>query len=63
MIIGCDIELTIDELFQLTPFSGLSFSPRYKAAPFAAKLDPELYELLVLVDAIRAGKTRERNYA
>lgn len=42
---------------------GLSFSPLYKAAPSAAKADPKLYELLVLVDAIRGGRARERNYA
>lgn len=42
---------------------GLSFSPLYKAAVFAAKSDPALYELLVLVDAIRGGRARERNYA
>ena len=40
---------------------GSSFSPLYKSAPRAARADPELYELLVLVDAIRGGKARERN--
>ena len=40
---------------------GASFSPLYKSAPKAARTDPELYELLVLVDAIRGGKARERN--
>ena len=42
---------------------GLSFSPLYKAAPSAAKADQKLYELLVLVDAIRGGRARERSYA
>lgn len=42
---------------------GLSFSPLYKSAPIAAKSDLALYELLVLVDAIRGGCARERNYA
>jgi predicted nucleotidyltransferase len=42
---------------------GESFSPLYKSAPFAAKNDPVLYELLVLVDAIRGGKAREREIA
>jgi hypothetical protein len=40
---------------------GSSFSPLYKSAPKAARADPGLYELLILVDAIRGGKTRERN--
>lgn len=42
---------------------GLGFSPLHKAAPAAARSDERLYELLVLVDAIRAGRARERNYA
>jgi len=42
---------------------GLGFSPLHKAAPAAAKSDVQLYELLVLVDAIRAGRARERGYA
>jgi len=40
---------------------GSSFLPLYKSAPKAARADPALYELLVLVDAIRGGKARERN--
>jgi hypothetical protein len=39
---------------------GLSFSPLYKGAPKAALLDPRLYQLLALCDAIRSGRTRER---
>ncbi len=42
---------------------GESFSPLYKAAPNAAKNDPELYELLVLIDFIRGGRARERDIA
>lgn len=42
---------------------GASFSPLYKSAPTAARADPELYELLVLVDAIRGGRARERELA
>ena len=42
---------------------GISFSPLYKSVPKAAKLDPRLYELLVLVDAIRSGQARERDFA
>lgn len=42
---------------------GTSFSPIYQSAPGAARRDPKLYELLVLVDAIRAGRVREREFA
>ena len=42
---------------------GLGFSPLYKSVPTAAKSDSTLYELLVLVDAIRGGRARERSYA
>lgn len=42
---------------------GMAFSPLYKSAPKAAQLDPALYELLVLVDAIRGGRARERAFA
>lgn len=45
------------------PVRGESFSPLYKSAPFAAKKDPVLYELLSLVDAIRGGRAREREMA
>ena len=42
---------------------GLSFSPLCKNAPKAAKKDKELYELLALMDAVREGRARERQYA
>ncbi len=42
---------------------GIAFSPIYKAAPRAARQDNQLYELLVLVDAIRDGRAREREFA
>lgn len=42
---------------------GESFSPLYKSVPVAAKNDPKLYELLVLVDALRGGRARERDVA
>ena len=41
------------------PVRGLAFSPLYKTASQSAHLDPRLYELLVLVDAIRDGRARE----
>lgn len=42
---------------------GIAFSPLYKSVPKAARTDPELYELLVLVDGIRSGRARERDFA
>ena len=42
---------------------GYSFAPLYKALPQAAMKDTYLYEMLALVDAIRDGKSRERQIA
>lgn len=42
---------------------GLSFSPLYTSVPQAATKDPELYALLALVDAVRGGRAREKNWA
>lgn len=42
---------------------GISFAPLYKGAPKAALRDPKFYGVLVLCDAIRGGRTRERNLA
>lgn len=42
---------------------GIAFFPLCKHAPHAARADEKLYELLVLVDAIRGGRARERNIA
>jgi hypothetical protein len=42
---------------------GTAFSPLYSLAPRAARSDPQLYELLVLVDSIRGGRARERAIA
>ncbi|NPU85896.1 MAG: hypothetical protein HPY65_15580 [Syntrophaceae bacterium] len=42
---------------------GYEFSPLYKSVPKAALKDPVLYELLVIVDVIRDGRTREREIA
>jgi hypothetical protein len=42
---------------------GYAFSPLYSSVPLACKVDPELYELLALVDAIRDGRARERKIA
>jgi hypothetical protein len=42
---------------------GYEFSPLYKSVPKAAARDSKLYELLVLVDAIRDSRARERQIA
>ena len=42
---------------------GYEFSPLYSSVPKACKIDPNLYELLALVDAIRDGRARERKIA
>jgi hypothetical protein len=42
---------------------GYEFSPLYKSVPKAAVNDKKFYELLVLVDAIRDGRARERELA
>lgn len=39
---------------------GQEFLPLHKSAPAAARRDPALYRLLALVDAIRGGRSRER---
>jgi len=42
---------------------GYEFSPLYSSVPHACTVDPKLYELLVLVDAVRDGRARERKIA
>jgi DNA-binding Lrp family transcriptional regulator len=42
---------------------GEAFTPLYRSAPEAARRDPELYELLVITDALRGGRARERQIA
>jgi hypothetical protein len=42
---------------------GVGLKPLYRRVPEAALRDAELYELLVLVDAIREGRARERRIA
>lgn len=42
---------------------GMALPPLYKKAPKAAKKDNLFYELLVLVDAMRSGRAREREIA
>jgi len=45
------------------PERGQAYSPLYKSVPKAARKDAILYEYLVVVDAIRGGRAREREMA
>jgi hypothetical protein len=40
---------------------GTGFAPLCRHVPGAARKDRKLYELLVLLDAIRGGRARERD--
>lgn len=42
---------------------GPSLAPIYRSAPGAALADPALHRLLALLDALRIGRTRERELA
>ena len=42
---------------------GQAVQPLYPSVVQAAKLDPKLYDLLALVDALRLGRARERKIA
>lgn len=42
---------------------GIAFEPLYRTAPIAALRDPLFYEYLVLADALRDRRTRERKTA
>lgn len=42
---------------------GPSLEPLHACVPELARADPEMYELLALVDAVRVGRTRERQAA
>jgi len=42
---------------------GIGLEPLYKSVPRAALRDPNLYQFLALVDAIRDGRARERKIA
>jgi DNA-binding Lrp family transcriptional regulator len=42
---------------------GTSVKPLYSSVPVAARNDPQLYDLLSLVDALRIGRARERSFA
>lgn len=42
---------------------GMALKPIHPSVPIAARKDPELHDLLSLVDAIRVGRARERKLA
>ena len=42
---------------------GFAFTPLTRGTPKAAKQDPKLYEVLALIDALRDGRARERQFA
>ncbi len=49
--------------YPLGTVRGVEIEPLYKAVPYAATQDQELYELLGLVDALRVGRVREQQLA
>ena len=49
--------------FPAGPSRGVALEPLYTGAPRAALQDPVLYEYLALVDALRAGRARDRSLA
>jgi len=42
---------------------GPAIAPLYRSVPHAAKNDPDLYDLLAIVDTLRMGRARERELA
>ncbi|MBI5201470.1 MAG: hypothetical protein HY925_07800 [Elusimicrobia bacterium] len=42
---------------------GQAIEPIYESVPKAARKDPQLYEVLALIDALRVGRARERKIA
>lgn len=42
---------------------GMGVEPIYSSAPSAAKCDQDMYDKLALIDMLRGGRVRERNYA
>jgi hypothetical protein len=49
--------------YALGEIRGISLKPLYEGAPKAALHDPRFHTVLALCDAIRSGRTRERNLA
>lgn len=42
---------------------GIGIDPIYPSAPLAAKCDSKMYDRLALIDMLRGGRVRERQYA
>lgn len=62
-----DVEIVSEEKY-VWPYAkgrarGQSIVPLYPTVPKAVILDSHLYELLVLMDAVRVGRAREKNLA
>ncbi|WP_237332505.1 hypothetical protein [Zobellia amurskyensis] len=62
-----DLDFLSDEKY-VWPYAqgqsrGQSITPLYPTVPQAAKLDANFHELLALFDAVRVGRTREKNRA
>jgi hypothetical protein len=60
--------ITSDELPPVWPdpkgtVKGHAVEPLHPSVPFAARLDPGLYECLALIDALRIGHAREQKLA
>jgi len=49
--------------FRSGKMEGTALQPLYSSVPKAANKDPKLYELLTLIDALRSGRTRDRELA
>lgn len=43
--------------------TGISLAPLFPSVPKAAAVDPKIYKALALIDAIREGAAREREFA
>ena len=57
------LSLVLAGALYLVSVRGEALKPIYRSAPQAARNDPKLYQCLGLLDAIRAGRARERKLA
>lgn len=62
-LINSSEETTLVWPFENGQSRGTCLYPLYRSVPLAAEKDPQLYDVLTLVDAIRAGAAREREIA
>ena len=61
-------EHIVSEEYYVWPYGkgtarGHSIAPLYPSVVDAIKLDSDLYEMLAMVDALRVGRAREKNFA